>query len=86
MGDPQRDGGAGVPSVIVVAELEAPRSGVLSDDRRTFQLKERLASSDVRDPHVAAQLIERLGWALVEAEDAERAAGARRRGAAGSTA
>jgi hypothetical protein len=28
----------------------------------------------VSDPHVAAQLIERIGWALADAEDAERAA------------
>jgi hypothetical protein len=26
------------------------------------------------DPHLAAQLIERIGWALADAEDAERAA------------
>jgi hypothetical protein len=26
------------------------------------------------DPHVAAQLIERIGWALADAEAAERAA------------
>ena len=55
--------------VIVVAETDLPdaRDG----DRRTFQLKERVTSSDMRDPHVAAQLIERIGWALVDAEDVE---------------
>ena len=31
----------------------------------------RVTSSDVRDPHVAAQLIERIGWALADAEDVE---------------
>jgi hypothetical protein len=33
-----------------------------------------VTSSDLSDPHVAAQLIERIGWALSDAEDAERAA------------
>jgi hypothetical protein len=65
-----------VPSVIIVAEPEAAPSSAVSDDRRTFQLKERVTSADVSDPHVAAQLIERIGWAVADAEDAETAAGA----------
>jgi len=75
-----------VPSVIIMAELEPAESRALGDDRRTFQLKERLTASDVRDPHVAAQLIERIGWALADAEDAERTAGAGHLRPAGSTA
>jgi hypothetical protein len=58
-------------SVIIVADRETDPPVALSRDRRTFQLKERVTSSDVRDPHVAAQLIERIGWALADAEDAE---------------
>ena len=57
--------------VIVVAEREIGAWDALDGDRRTFQLKERVTSSDVRDPHVAAQLIERIGWALADAEEAE---------------
>ena len=57
--------------VIVVAERETDPSDALAGDRRAFQLKERVTSSDARDPHVAAQLIERIGWALAEAEDVE---------------
>lgn len=59
--------------VIVVAEPEpeTDRRGAVDRDRRTFQLKERVTSADVRDPHVAAQLIERIGWALADAEDSE---------------
>jgi hypothetical protein len=48
--------------VIVVAERETDPPHALDGDRRTFQLKERVTSSDARDPHVAAQLIERVGW------------------------
>jgi hypothetical protein len=67
-----------VPSVIIVAEPAADEAGVPFRDRRGFQLKEHVTSSDVSDPHVAAQLIERIGWALADAEDAERAARADR--------
>jgi hypothetical protein len=63
-------------SVIIVAEPATDRPGVVSSDRRAFQLKERVTSSDLRDPHVAAQLIERIGWALADAEDAESRRGA----------
>ena len=57
--------------VIVVADLETDPPDALDGDRRTFQLKERVTSSDARDPHVAAQLIERIGWALADAEHVE---------------
>jgi hypothetical protein len=60
-----------VASVIIVADSSTDSAGALSQDRRTFQLKERVTSSDVRDPHVAVQLIERIGWALADAEAAE---------------
>jgi len=63
-----------MPSVIIVAESETAEPSALNHDRRTFQLKERVTSADVSDPHVAAQLIERIGWALADAEDAEQAA------------
>ena len=57
--------------VIVVAEHVTDPPDARVGDRRTFQLKERVTSSDMRDPHVAAQLIERIGWALADAEDVE---------------
>lgn len=57
--------------VIVVAEHHADSSETLDGDRPTFQLKERVTSADMRDPHVAAQLIERIGWALADAEHEE---------------
>ena len=74
LGDRSHDRGASVPSVIVVAETATDERNAFNHDRRAFQLKERMTSSDMRDPHVAAQLIERIGWALADAEDAERAA------------
>jgi hypothetical protein len=64
-----------VPSVIVVAQSDADEASAFSHDRRSFQLKERVTASDLSDPHVTAQLIQRIGWALADAEIAERAAG-----------
>lgn len=42
-----------MPSVIIVADTETDETSVFSHDRRAFQLKERVTSSDVSDPHVA---------------------------------
>ena len=60
-----------VPSIIVVADTET-EDRPSRDDRRTFQLKERVSASDVGNPHFSSQLIERIGWALADAEEAER--------------
>ena len=35
-------------------------------------LDERIATSDLTSEHFAAALIERIGWALADADDAER--------------
>jgi hypothetical protein len=55
-----------VASIIVVADADA-------GDARGFQLKERVSASLLDDPHFSSQLIERIGWALADAEEAERA-------------
>jgi hypothetical protein len=44
-----------------------------------FQLKERVSAADVDNPHFSSLLIERIGWALADAEDAERAGEGSRR-------
>ena len=62
-----------MPSVITVAESDSDESA-FGRDRRAFQLKERITPSDPSDPHVAAPLIERISWALTDAEDTERVA------------
>jgi hypothetical protein len=37
-------------------------------------LDERICSAHIADDHSATQLIERLGWAITDAENAERVA------------
>jgi hypothetical protein len=55
-----------VASIIVVADTDA-------GDARGFQLKERVSAALLDDPHFSSQLIERIGWALADAEETERA-------------
>jgi hypothetical protein len=61
-----------VPSIIVVANTETEDRVASRKDRRAFQLKERVNASDVGNPHFSSQLIERIGWALADAETAEQ--------------
>jgi hypothetical protein len=60
-----------VPSIIVVANTETEDRIASRDDQLAFQLKERVSASDVDNPHFSSQLIERIGWALADAEDVE---------------
>lgn len=60
-----------MPSIIVTADTDSTR-----DDPRAFQLKERVRTSDLDNPHFSSQMVERIGWALADAEEAERASAA----------
>jgi hypothetical protein len=42
-----------------------------SADAGAFKLKERVSTTQLRDQHFGAQLLERLRWALEDAERAE---------------
>jgi len=43
------------------------------DAREVFTLSENVIPSELHDDHYLSQLIQRLGWALVDAEDIETA-------------
>jgi hypothetical protein len=53
-----------------------PRVMVIADQNQQDQAKvlldERVESVHLSDEHSAMQLVERLGWAISDAEDAER--------------
>jgi hypothetical protein len=56
-----------MPSIVVVPDdTDSGQAG-------EFHFKERVAASLLGDPHFAAQLIERLAWAIEDAEQAEPA-------------
>jgi hypothetical protein len=63
-----------MPSIMVVAHTDA-------GGETAFQLKERVSALHLDDPHFSAQLLERVAWAVADAEQAERtgAAGSDRR-------
>ena len=56
-----------MPSILVVPDTDAHEAG-------EFHFKERVTAPLLGDPHFAAQLIERLAWAIGDAEEAERSA------------
>jgi hypothetical protein len=55
-----------MPRILVITEpVHKPESGVMLD--------EHIATSDLASDHFAGQLIERISWALADAEHSERA-------------
>jgi hypothetical protein len=54
-----------MPKIIVVTEQQ--------DGGATVTLEERVVPAHLEDEHSAAQLVERVGWAIVDAEQAESA-------------
>src|SRR4051794_20877008 len=56
-----------MPSILLVPD------DTDADQTSEFHFKERVAASLLSDPHFAAQLIERLAWAIRDAEQADPA-------------
>ena len=61
-----------MPSILIV-----PETG--SDDvPESFKLRERINVADLHDEHICAQLLQRIGWAVADAEREEERSGAAR--------
>jgi hypothetical protein len=54
-----------MPKIIVISESKGSEG--------TVTLEERVVAAHLEDHHSAAQLVERVGWAILDAEEAERA-------------
>ena len=52
-----------MPSILIVPDTGS------GDAAERFKLRERICVDDLHDEHICAQLLERIGWAV---EDAER--------------
>ena len=52
-----------MPSILIVPDTDS------GDEAARFKLRERVSVRDMRDEHIREQLLERIGWAV---EDAER--------------
>jgi hypothetical protein len=58
--------------ILVTADPVGTSRSPLPPDRDSVLLDERVSSIHLRDDHAAEQLIERLAWAVTDAESAER--------------
>ena len=58
-----------------VISLDEMMSGTTTQPGAVVTLDECVSSADLRGGHQSAQLIERVGWAVHDADDAERADG-----------
>ncbi len=57
-----------MPQIIVTADRSGDRDGT------AVMLRERVSVADFESHHFAAQLMERLGWAVGDAHEVERSA------------
>jgi hypothetical protein len=70
-----------MPRIIVMSEARAKREHAITvhgtmgepttSPENAVTLDERITSEDLRSGHHSAQLIERVGWAVHDADDAE---------------
>ena len=55
-----------MPSILIVPDTD------LGDATERYKLLERVCADDLRDEHIRAQLLERIGWAVEDAEAEEQ--------------
>lgn len=58
--------------IIVTSDAAAESARRSREDRSAVVLDERVSSIHLCDGHAAEQLIQRLAWAVTDAEEAER--------------
>jgi len=58
-----------MPQILVTADRP-------DEDGAAVLLRERISTLDLESDHFSARLLERLGWALVDADEVERPAAA----------
>jgi hypothetical protein len=66
MSDPSAEGEGVITFAVMMSEPNTPPEGAIT-------LDERVTAADLRSGHHSAQLIERVGWAVHDADDVERA-------------
>jgi hypothetical protein len=59
-----------MPNILIVPETGS------GDVPERFKLRERISADDLHDAHICAQLLQRIGWAVEDAErEEERSSG-----------
>jgi hypothetical protein len=69
---PRSQGKRAMARIIVTTDPVGQRDGPAPLDKTPVLLDERVNSAHLGDDHAAKQLIERLAWAVTDAEDVER--------------
>jgi hypothetical protein len=62
--DSPNEGGTLMPQILVVTD--APQ-----EDASTVVYRERISTTDLESDHFSGQLVERVGWAVVDADQLE---------------
>jgi len=57
-----------MPQILVVTDIH-------EDSDRTVVYRERVSLSDLQSDHYSGQLVERVGWAMLDAEELEHGDG-----------
>jgi hypothetical protein len=55
-----------MPSILIVPDTDS------GDATEHFKLRERINADDLSDGHICAQLLERIAWAVEDAEREEK--------------
>jgi hypothetical protein len=59
-----------MPRIVVMSKPNTESGG--TERRGTITLSERVSPADMQSEHHSAQLIERVGWAVHDADEVER--------------
>lgn len=59
-----------MPQILVTTDAPG-RSESQGEPAREIVYRERIAPSDLESDHFSAQLVERVGWAVVDADERE---------------
>jgi len=62
-----------MPQILIEADRRA------DGDSNTIVYRERINLSDLESDHFSGQLVERVGWAVLDADELERGEGTERR-------
>jgi hypothetical protein len=59
-----------MPQILVMTDAAEKASREAPDDREVIY-RERVVPSDLESDHFSAQLVERVGWAVLDADERE---------------
>jgi hypothetical protein len=70
LGRKRDQGGDAMPQILVMTDAAEKASKEAPEDREVIY-RERVVPSDLESDHFSAQLVERVGWAVLDADERE---------------